>query len=141
MSDDTEPDVVGKVNVQVSTKAIYKAVRNYITQELKIDADTLRRDAAASAEKVVQERVVQYLQGTAYGEAQLRERVERAVGYYERKMEELVRAAVKSVVESYVARELSACVEMVLKNTEFKVGYGVGATRLKVTAVPPANGG
>lgn len=131
MSDQSENESVGTVQVKVSPAQVHKAVRNLLANELKLDPIQIMDEVRANAERLIQEKVVAYLDGHGYSAANLENRVIRCLQALEPKFEELLRKAIEVRVHDYLERELRASIEAIIGKTEFKVGWN--KTTVKVT--------
>ncbi len=115
----------GSVVVHVSARAVHKAVRNVMQNEMRIDADRLKAEAIEAAKAIARERVDQYLQEHGYDKIGLDARVKRyADTVLTKNIDDMLRTAIRLRANEFLQEQgLSVVEALVQQGIELKVGW------------------
>ena len=122
--DDQESTQVGTVNVHITKKEIYKAIRNILANEFKLDPTIVKNDVRNHVEKIIQEEVVNHIGKAGWNKTQLESKVSMALQSQINNILPIVKEAVKSLVYKHIQDEVQGVLEAIIKTgMEVTIGW------------------
>ena len=117
-------DEVCNLQVKVSPKQVHNSVRNILANEMNFDTEKVKLEVQQKCNKVIDEKIITYLQGQGYGSAELKSRVERTLKHYEQDFVKLIKEALKEHVRQIVQEEFETVFQAVVKEgIQISVGW------------------
>lgn len=122
--EDNKSEVVGNVDVRVSKSEIYKAVRNILANEFKLDPNEVKEQTKKHAEQKIQEEVIDYIGKSGWTKGNVEERIRLAIDRKINDLTPIVKEVVKSLVHEKIKEELEGVVGAIIENgMKFQIGW------------------
>lgn len=117
MNEQEEPvDHVGHVDVRVKTKDVYKAVRNILANEMKLDPDEIKEEVRKAAYEVIKKEVIEQIEKVGYSYASLRDWAKRAMDARTKEVDTILKEVVKEIVIEKIRQQAIEVVEGIIKD-------------------------
>jgi AAA+ ATPase superfamily predicted ATPase len=120
-SEDVAPDAVEQVDTQalrltVSSKTVYKAVRNILKNECKVDPEELRNSIRAEALTFIKTEIADYIGNKGYNKVNIDEWVRSAIDRKISDIVPLVKEVVKQLVQEHIREQTVRVIEGIIKD-------------------------
>lgn len=128
MSDEQEKideRVAGMVEVQVSARAVHKAVQNILKNECNVDPLQIREEVRNQAFELVRTEVIARLEKTGYGEIGLKDWAYRSMkAHMEKEFKDVVKQVVRELVTEHIREQVLEVVAVLIeKGVELNIGW------------------
>lgn len=124
----------GSVKVFVTGKQVHNAVRSILTNDYKLDPESLKKEVREHAEKIIQKEVIDYISGSGYSQTALSSRLKTHLEYSIRgDLTTIVKEVVTQLVYKEIRDQIEGVVGVILtKGLEFQIGYNKEKVKLTI---------
>lgn len=125
------------MQVKISPKQVFNAVRNILANEMKLDPVEVRRDVQKSADALINKEVLDYISKSGYGQADIYNRVKTAMNSRMNDLDKIVKEVVRQLVMEELHQQAVEVVEAIIKDgMELKIGWGHRKVKVKLAEKP-----
>jgi len=116
MSEEVQQEELAPVQVRITSKAVHNAVRNIISNELKLNPEEIKAELRKYAFETIQKEVIEYIAKSGYGTADLKYWAQRAIEARKKEVDTILKEVVAELVHRHLQQEVIQVVGAVIQN-------------------------